>query len=153
MILKDQEIICLAQEYSKRHVFENLILKDELLSLASEKKSMTLANVAKKISTFDGFNLMFNFNSLFEEVDNSIPVNLIVTIFATDPTDQSSLLLYKNFLIAWNRELSRLAIHDVDDFAETTFQNRELYPKEVAYSIILSKDDYDQLQRQYLNEE
>ena len=152
MILKDQEIVCLAQEYSKRHVFENLILKDELLSLASEKKSMALANVAKKISTFDGFNLMFNLNSLFEEVDNN-PVNLIITVFATDPTDQSLLVLYKNFLIAWNRELSRLAIHDVNDFAETTFQNRELYPKEVAYSLILSKDDYDQLQREYLNEE
>jgi len=152
LILKDQEIVCLAQEYSKRHVFENLILKDELLSLASEKKSMALANVAKKISTFDGFNLMFNLNSLFEEVDNN-PVNLIITVFATDPTDQSLLVLYKNFLIAWNRELSRLAIHDVNDFAETTFQNRELYPKEVAYSLILSKDDYDQLQREYLNEE
>ena len=78
---------------------------------------------------------------------------MIVTVFATDPADQSLLLLYKNFLIAWNRELSRLAIHDVDDFAETNFQNKELYPKEVAYSFILSKDDYDQLQTEYLNDE
>jgi len=147
LILKDQEIICLAQDFSKRHVFDNLILKDELLSLASDKKSMTVANVAKKISTFDGFNLMFNLNSLFEEVDSN-PVNLIVTVFATNPTDRSSLLVYKNFLINWNRELTRLAIHDVDDFADTTFQNRELYPKEVSYSIILNEEDYDRLQRE-----
>jgi len=147
LILKDQEIICLAQDFSKRHVFDNLILKDELLSLASDKKSMTVANVAKKISTFDGFNLMFNLNSLFEEVDSN-PVNLIVTVFATNPTDRSSLLVYKNFLINWNRELTRLAIHDVDDFADTTFQNRELYPKEVSYSIILNEEEYDQLQRE-----
>ena len=148
MILNNQEIICIAQEYSKRHVFENLILKDELLSLASQKTSMALANVAKKISTFDGFNLMFDFNSLFAEVDTN-PVNLIVTVFATNSTDISSLMLYKTFLIAWNRELSRLAIHEIVDFAENSiasFQNRELYPKEVAYSIILSKEDYEQLQ-------